>query len=67
MTINKLYNLDCRTVEYKETDLIISDPPYNIGYSYLEYNDKMTEVDYYKLFETFKGKRLCFINNNYNV
>jgi DNA modification methylase len=62
MTINKLYNVDCRTVEYQETDLIISDPPYNIGYSYLEYDDKMTEAEYSKLFETFKGKRCVFIH-----
>tara|TARA_R100001460_G_scaffold7587_1_gene19259 strand:+ start:616 stop:1290 length:675 start_codon:yes stop_codon:yes gene_type:complete len=62
MIVNKLYNIDCRNIQYNENDLIISDPPYNIGYSYLEYNDKMNETEYYELFETFKGKRCVFIH-----
>ena len=36
-------------------DFIITDPPYNIGYKYKDYNDKMEEVEYINLFKKFKS------------
>jgi len=32
--------------------ILVSDPPFNIGYHYNEHNDKMTEEDYYKMLES---------------
>jgi len=36
-------------------DFIITDPPYNIGYKYEDYDDKMDEDDYINLFTKFSG------------
>mgnify|MGYP003115671178 FL=1 len=62
LILNQIHNKDCRKVKYDKDDLIITDPPYNIDYSYLEYKDKMTELEYYKLFKIFKDKRCVFIH-----
>jgi len=43
--------------------LIISDPPYNIGYLYLGgYVDSMGEDEYIDLFTSFAGRRCVFIH-----
>lgn len=48
----KLICGDCRT-ELKKIDtsncIIVTDPPFNIGYHYNEYKDKMKEKDYYAM------------------
>ena len=62
MEINKIHNIDCRKAELPKQSLIISDPPYNIGYSYLEYSDKMSEAEYFDLFKVFKGRKCVFIH-----
>jgi len=62
MKINKIYNLDCRSVSFPKESLIISDPPYNIGYNYLEYSDKMDENEYIEMFKNFKDKKCVFIH-----
>lgn len=62
MELNKIHNIDCRNAELPGKSLIVSDPPYNIGYSYLEYSDKMTENEYFELFKAFQGKRCVFIH-----
>ena len=62
MQINKIHNIDCRKVRLPKECLIISDPPYNIGYSYLEYSDKMNEDEYFSLFEVFVGHKCVFIH-----
>lgn len=43
--------------------IFVSDPPFNIGYKYLTYKDRMKETEYYKwLAEIFGGgKRPCVI------
>lgn len=46
-----LYNADCREVIEKikadHSNLcIVTDPPFNIGYHYNSYKDKMKEKDY---------------------
>lgn len=62
----KLYNDDCREVLQNENFLesikdkkpiIVTDPPFNIGYHYNEYKDKMPESEYYKM--------LCNIFGNF--
>lgn len=49
----KLINDDFRNVLYdikKEGNIIIvTDPPFNIGYKYNSYNDKMEKEEYYKM------------------
>ena len=42
--------------------LIISDPPYNIDYKYLEFKDVMSESDYSGMFSHFVGKKCVFIH-----
>lgn len=47
----KLYNNDCRNVLSKilkttSNPVIVSDPPFNIGYGYRTYKDKMKENEY---------------------
>lgn len=49
----KLYNDDCQNVlqgilEKYPKHIIVSDPPFNIGYHYSEYHDKMPENEYYE-------------------
>ena len=44
----KIINKDFRDCKIPK-GLIITDPPYNQGYSYNEYKDKMTEDEYIKL------------------
>lgn len=49
-----LYCGDCRDVLFqsvKDSDnpIVVSDPPFNIGYKYDKYRDRMSEDDYYTL------------------
>lgn len=48
--LNKIYNLDCldylRSMTDNSIDLIIADPPYNIGKNYNNDSDKMFKDDY---------------------
>ena len=48
----KLIQGDCLE-ELKKIDLskciIVTDPPFNIGYHYKDYKDKMSEIDYYNM------------------
>jgi len=41
--LNKLYG------EYKDEMIIVTDPPFNIGYHYNEYKDDMGAEDYYEM------------------
>lgn len=53
----KKLNLDLSKV------IFVSDPPFNIGYHYNSYSDKMKEVDYYRyLAELFKGSKHVLIH-----
>ena len=60
--MKQIINIDAREFNYPDNCLIISDPPYNIGYKYLEYSDKMTEQGYLDMFKTFIGKKCVFIH-----
>lgn len=49
-----LYCGDCRdvlfqTIRDSDNPIIVSDPPFNIGYKYDKYRDRMSEDDYYTL------------------
>tara|TARA_R110001592_G_C13027923_1_gene738138 strand:+ start:317 stop:967 length:651 start_codon:yes stop_codon:yes gene_type:complete len=60
-----IYNEDFRDIIKnldKENTLIITDPPYNIGWNYDAYNDKINEKDYLKLFTHFKGFKFVVIH-----
>ena len=46
----------------KEKTLIITDPPYNVGWKYDTYKDKVSGDDYLKLFSYFKGFRFVVIH-----
>lgn len=55
--IDNLYCEDCRDVLFQvisdcDNPIIVSDPPFNIGYKYDKYKDKMNDDDYY----TFMGE-----------
>ena len=58
-----IYNADCRdvlsTIDY--VDLVIADPPYNIGYKYDIYKDVLSEIEYYKFLKTTLGKMPCVL------
>lgn len=50
----KIINGDCNEVfvdvlRSYENIIVVSDPPFNIGYHYNKYHDKMNEDDYYKM------------------
>lgn len=55
----KLYNKNCLDIlpELKTSNIfkkiiIVTDPPFNIGYHYREYNDNMKDEDYWKMLYT---------------
>ena len=60
-----IYNKDYREIIKnldKEKTLIITDPPYNVGWKYDTYKDKVSGDDYLKLFSYFKGFRFVVIH-----
>jgi|TARA_R110000824_G_scaffold84682_2_gene211050 DNA modification methylase len=60
-----IYNKDFRDIIKgldKEKTLIITDPPYNVGWTYDTYKDKVSEEKYLKLFSYFKGFRFVVIH-----
>ena len=47
-----IYHGDCREILPTlrvAGDVVVSDPPYNVGYHYTEYHDKMEEDDYWEM------------------
>lgn len=54
---------DARDLTYSGEDLIITDPPYNIGYKYNgDFKDRMTPDQYANLFEPMQGHRVVMIH-----
>ena len=55
----KLYNADCLEILDKIQDrddyIIVSDPPFNIGYHYNSYKDRMDEEAYYEWLTSIFG------------
>lgn len=60
LEINKIYNIDCLE-GIKQIDLtsnkfiIITDPPFNVGYHYNEYSDKKEENEYFQWLSNIIG------------
>lgn len=53
---------------YSENDLIVTDPPYNIGYKYSgEFIDEMSLDEYQALFESMQGQRVVMIHYAENI
>lgn len=61
---NNIYNEDFRNGLDKidEEYIIITDPPYNIGFEYENYQDDLSECEYIDLIGNFKGKKLSIIH-----
>jgi DNA modification methylase len=60
-----IYNRDYRKIIKnldKENTLIITDPPYNVGWKYDAYKDNLSEEDYLEMFTHFKGFKLVVIH-----
>ncbi len=63
--INKIYNEDCRETMarvQKDSIIIITDPPYNIGFNYQGYFDSISDNDYIELINNFKRIPSVFIH-----
>lgn len=63
----ELYNDDCREVlkqiVFKKHPVIITDPPFNVGYHYGTYKDNMADEDYYSMLkEIFADKPFVIIH-----
>ena len=68
--LNNIYNLDCNEAledieKLDETNVgggcIVTDPPYNVGYHYDDYEDNMNEDDYFSMLKNLIGKRPAVI------
>lgn len=61
----ELHNDDCRNVKIEDRGkyCIVTDPPFNIGYKYRSYKDKMREDEYFDLLQkTLTGGAFCIIH-----
>ena len=60
-----IYNKDYREIITgldKSNTLIVTDPPYNIGWKYDTYKDSLSEEDYTNMFIPFKGYKFVVIH-----
>lgn len=60
----ELYNIDFRVGMY-DLNLdytVITDPPYNIGFKYNEYDDKMSDEQYMEMIGSLKNEKLAIIH-----
>ena len=64
LDINKIYNMDFRQGlnHLPAFDMIITDPPYNIGFKYDIYNDNLMETEYINMIKCLKNKPLAIIH-----
>ena len=61
MIYNKDYKEILKTLD-KENTLIITDPPYNVGWKYDTYKDSLSEEEYANLFMYFQGYKFVVIH-----
>lgn len=60
--MQRLYNCDFRAIiEDLDFDIIITDPPYNIGFDYNQYADKMTDDQYIEMLSYFQNMPCAII------
>ena len=54
MELNKVYQGNCIDIipTIKEDFIIVTDPPFNIGYHYNEYNDNLGADEYYEMLQS---------------
>ena len=64
MQLVEMKNKDFRDVMYEieEDFIVVTDPPYNIGYEYNEYPDDLSTKDYVEMIGNLKGKRTAIIH-----
>jgi len=57
-SLGKLYHGDCLEImpELEQVDLVITDPPYNVGIKYANTNDKLTAEEYVAGILAFRSK-----------
>lgn len=69
-----LYRNDCRIIlddikrdlqSQGKKYIMVSDPPFNIGYHYNEYNDKMSDGDYRQMLHEIFGYNQCSVVIHY--
>jgi site-specific DNA-methyltransferase (adenine-specific) len=59
---NNIEELQKLELDYSKV-IFVTDPPFNVGYHYNSYSDKMKEADYFKyLAELFKGSKHVIIH-----
>jgi DNA modification methylase len=58
-----VYNNDYRTIMDTLTfDYIITDPPYNVGYDYPDYKDKLSSDEYINLLSPLNNHKTMMIH-----
>jgi DNA modification methylase len=58
-----LYNCDMKTIIGSLTfDFIITDPPYNVGYKYPDYDDNLSSEEYIELLSSMQNKKTIMIH-----
>ena len=63
-----IYHGDCREIlPQLERGLMVTDPPYNVGYHYAEYDDALPEPEYWNLLNQVLFMPLVFIHYPENV
>jgi DNA modification methylase len=64
--LNRIYNEDClegmKRIPDKSVDMIVTDPPYNIGFKYNEYKDTKSEDEYIEMLCEFQNMPLAIIH-----
>lgn len=59
----EIYNEDCRTaITALRPTIVITDPPYNVGYNYDVHIDKMEDWEYIEMLQTFERCPAVFIH-----
>lgn len=62
--LNKVYNEDCIAMKQYLNGVdfcIVTDPPYNVGYHYIDYSDNMPEDEYYSMLANVIKDKPCVI------
>ena len=64
MKLIEMKNKDFRDIMYEieEDFIVVTDPPYNIGYEYNEYPDDLSTKDYIEMIGSLNGKRTAIIH-----
>jgi len=57
-----IYNGDCSLLHKLQFDYIITDPPYNVGYKYVDYNDSLNSQQYINLLSNLEGHKCIMIH-----